>query len=771
MLKMIKNLRPYKAAVLATLIMLFVQAYCDISLPQYTQDIIDVGIQNQGIEHILPTRMTADEYEEVQIFMDEEQRDTWQDAYEQDGDQYELTVTDEDELDSLDSELLKPIVMTYQLGHMTEDQLRETMKQQLNGQMPLTEEQIDAMSIEDFEAMMHIDLPTFEAENEEGETVTYVDMRPFMQQMIASGQMSASQMAASEDQLDEIIDSIGEETLQASGVAYAADAMDAAGVDVDQIQKDYLYDCALRMIGMTLLMALAACVASFLSARIGASIGKDLRGRVFHQVLSYSNTEIKKFETSSLITRATNDIQQVQMVTTMMLVIVMYSPILAIWGIYRVVQTHANMNWLIVLGVASLMTFILLLMVIALPKFRIMQKLVDALNGVSREILTGLPVIRAFNREKTEEERFDEANTDLMKTQLFTNRVMTFMSPVMMILMNALILLITWVAAHRIDDGRLQVGEMTAFITYTMMIVMSFMMLSMMSIILPRAGVAAERIDEILSTESSITDRPEALDYHPSNEGETRTGGEIVFDHVDFAYPDAEENVLSDISFTAKPGETTAIIGSTGSGKSTLVNLIPRFFDVTGGRILLDGHDIRDITLHSLRENIGFVPQKGVLFSGTIASNLRFGNKEASLEEMKEAADVAQARDFIEEKKDQYDTYIAEGGSNVSGGQKQRLSIARALAKKPRVLVFDDSFSALDMKTDAALRQRLAEKEKGITKIIVAQRVSTILHAEQILVLDEGELVGKGTHEELMENCDIYRQIAELQLSNSNMEG
>lgn len=512
------------------------------------------------------------------------------------------------------------------------------------------------------------------------------------------------------------------------------------------------------MIGLALLMGVTTILVGYFASRVAAGIGMNLRGNLFQKVVGFSNAEMNRFSTASLITRSTNDVQQIQMVTVMLLRMVAYAPILGIGGIIKVYQTGAGMGWIIALAVLLIIGFVALLVAIAMPKFKLMQKLVDALNLVSREILTGISVIRAFGREKKEEERFDEANKNLTKTMLFTNRVMTFMMPYMMMIMYGLSILIVWVGAHKIDDGVLQVGAMTAFITYSMMIVMAFLMLTMMSIMLPRAGVAANRIDEVLKTSSSIEDakNPEALTEHT---------GKIEFSHVNFRYPGAEADVLEDIDFTAEPGKTTAIIGSTGCGKSTLVNLIPRLYDVTSGSISLDGKDVRNIAMHDLREEIGFVPQKGVLFSGTIASNLRFGRKDATDEEIRRAAEIAQAADFIEEKNHKYESPIAQGGTNVSGGQKQRLAIARAIAKNPKIFVFDDSFSALDLKTDAALRKALSDKVKDSTVIIVAQRISTILHADQILVLDDGRIVGKGTHEELIKTCDVYRQIAKSQLS------
>ena len=512
------------------------------------------------------------------------------------------------------------------------------------------------------------------------------------------------------------------------------------------------------MIGLAFLIMAAAVSVTLLSARLAAKLSRILREKVFEKVMSFTNSEFDKFSTASLITRSTNDIQQIQMVSVMVLRMVAYAPILGIGGVLKVMKTGAGMEWIIVLAIIVILGYVMLLVSLAMPKFKLMQKLVDNINLVSREILTGLSVIRAFGREDKEEERFDGANKELTKTTLFTNRVMTFMMPGMMMIMNVLTVGIVWVGAHKIDAGTMQVGAMTAFITYAMMIVMSFLMLTMMSIMLPRAAVAAGRIDEVIQTESSIQDvkNPEQLEVH---------NGVVRFDHVNFRYPGAEEDVLHDIDFVAEPGKTTAIIGSTGCGKSTLVNLIPRLYDVTGGKITLDGKDIRNITMKDLRDEIGFVPQKGVLFSGTIASNLRFGKRDATDEQVKEAAEIAQAAEFIENKDDKYESAIAQGGSNVSGGQKQRLAIARAIAKQPKIYVFDDSFSALDLKTDAALRKALAEKVKDSTVIIVAQRISTILHAEQIIVLEDGKIVGKGTHEELLHNCDTYRQIAKSQLS------
>ncbi len=524
------------------------------------------------------------------------------------------------------------------------------------------------------------------------------------------------------------------------------------------VRTDYILSVGIEMLAVTLVAALATVLNNFLASRVGAGIGRSLREKVFTRVMSYSSAELNKFSTASLITRSTNDIQQIQMVSTILLRIALFAPIMGCFSIIKVVQTGAGMTWVIVIAVAALMSMIAVLIIFTMPKFKIMQTLIDRLNLVSREILTGLNVIRAFRREEREEERFDIANRELMSTQLFTNRMMSIMQPGMMLIMNGTTVLITWVAAKKIDLGTMQVGTMTAFIMYAMHVVMSFLFLTMLSIMLPRAGVAAERIEEVLKQGSSVAN---AANAEPLKVSE----GRIEFDHVDFLYPDAKENVLDDIHFTAEPGETTAFIGSTGSGKSTLVNLIPRFYDVTKGSIKIDGQDLREVTLESLRDAVGFVPQKAVLFSGTIRSNLRFGNEDATEDDLKKATDIAQASEFIEGKKDGFDSSIAQGGSNVSGGQKQRLAIARALVKDPKILVFDDSFSALDMRTDAALRNELSKQIKDKTVLIVAQRISTIIHADKIVVLDEGKIVGIGKHEDLIRSCEVYEQIARSQLS------
>lgn len=758
MSKIAKNMLPYWKSVIIIFALLVVQAMCDLALPSYTSDIIDVGIQNSGVEHVVPEKITEEELQTAQFIMTDDEADVWKNLYKEKDGYYELKDLSEDKLNQADEELTVPLIMNYQMSAMEVD----TFKKSIAAQMGMDEAQLADMSVEQIGQMMHMELESFMQEKEDDDgnkkTVECVDVRSVFSTMLQSGTMTKDQLLSMRDDMEDTIDAMGSSLVKSMGVAYAVSADKAAGVNIDQVQKNYLWMSGLKMVGMALLMGVVTVLVGFFASRVGAGIGRDLRDKVFKRVVRFSNAEMDRFSTASLITRSTNDIQQIQMVSTMLLRIVAYAPILGIGGVLKVIKTGAGMGWVIALAIIVILGYVMVLVSAAMPKFKLMQKLVDNINLVSREILTGLSVIRAFGREKKEEERFDDANRSLTKTTLFTNRIMTFMMPGMMLIMNVLTISIVWVGAHRIDSGDMQVGAMTAFITYAMMIVMSFLMLTMLSIMLPRAAVAAERIDEVIVTESSIHDADQT-------EAVTERNGVIRFDHVNFRYPGAEEDVLHDIDFIAEPGKTTAIIGSTGCGKSTLVNLIPRLYDVTGGKITLDGKDIRNIKMSDLREEIGFVPQKGVLFSGTIASNLRFGKEEATDEEIAKAAKIAQATEFIETKDDRYDSAIAQGGSNVSGGQKQRLAIARAIAKDPKIFVFDDSFSALDLKTDAALRKALGENVKDSTVIIVAQRISTILHAEQILVLDDGEVVGKGTHEELLKTCEVYQQIAKSQLS------
>ncbi len=702
--KIFKNMLPYWKMMIVVLLLLVVQAWCDLSLPAYTSNIIDVGIMNNGVGHIVPDAVTADDYEMAKLFMTDEERAKWEACFLREHNIYTRKDLSRQELEELDEELLLPILLNYQVMSYMEE--------------------ADSLS-------------------------------EFMQK---GGEAVGGQLSDLRGQMEATLDTMGSSLVKSMGVAFAVRCDKAAGLDMEKIQTGYLWREGLKMVGMALLMGVAAVLVGLFGSRIGAGIGRDLRKKTFERVVSFSNAEMDRFSTASLITRSTNDIQQIQMVSTMLIRMIAYAPILGLGGIVRVVQTGAGMGWIIILALLVILGYVLILMSVTMPKFKLMQKLVDRVNLVSREILTGLSVIRAFGREEKEEERFDAANRDLTKTMLFTNRVMTFMMPGMMLIMNLLTISIVWVGAKHIDAGSMQVGSMTAFLTYSMMIVMAFLMLTMLSIMLPRAAVAAERIDEVIRTVPSIADReqPEAVTSHC---------GRIQFSHVSFRYPNAESDVLTEIDFVAEPGKTTAIIGSTGCGKTTLVNLIPRLYDVTAGSVTLDGRDIRNISMEELREEIGYVPQKGILFSGTIESNLRFGRENATAEQIKEAASIAQATDFIEEKAEQYESAVAQGGTNVSGGQRQRLAIARAIVKDPRIFIFDDSFSALDLKTDAALRGALSKKVKDKTVIIVAQRISTILHADQILVLHEGRIVGKGTHRQLLAECGIYQEIVKSQLS------
>ena len=708
MFKIFRYMKDQWYWIVFVIVLLIVQAQCDLSLPEYTSKIIDTGIQNQGIEHGVPELITGEEYQKLTMFMTKEEQADWESIYEETDDgNYHLTITEDPERwTEADQEFQTVILLNASMRKMSEESLQTMTEKMLQAQESDRDQMIRQM-------------------REEMESQT---------------------------------EQIGSTMLTSIAISYAAEEYQAAGGDIHALQRQYLLKTGGKMLALTLLMTAAAIAAGFLAARIGAKVGMELRGKVFKKVVTFTNREMDQFSTASLITRSTNDIQQVQMVSTMMLRMLIYAPILGIGGVIHVLNTGAGMEWIILVAVVTILVFVGILMKIAMPKFKQMQQKVDGLNLISREILTGLMVIRAFVREDVEEERFDEANKDLTKTMLFTNRVMTFMMPVMMLLMNGVSVLIVWVAANRIDAGVMQVGTMTAFITYTMQIVMAFLVICMFSIMLPRAGVAANRIEEVLDTEVLVQDAEGAGEL-------TDVKGYVEFHHVDFKYPGAEECVLEDIDFTAEPGKTTAIIGSTGCGKSTLIQLIPRFYDVTNGRITIDGTDIREVTQESLRNQIGLVPQKGILFSGTIASNLRFGKEDATEAELEKAAEIAQATEFINEKSEKYDSSIAQGGSNVSGGQKQRLSIARAIAKNPKIYIFDDSFSALDFKTDAALRKALGDNVKDSTVIIVAQRISTILHADQILVLDDGRIVGKGTHESLLKDCEVYQQIARSQLS------
>jgi ATP-binding cassette subfamily B multidrug efflux pump len=757
-----KNLFKYAAsywkAMIAIVLILVVQAYCDLSLPAYTSDIVNVGIQQGGIEDEVPRQIATEEMEKLLLFVSEDDQQTMMDAYTEDNTSYkkeayvlkDSVAEEEITMENLKDILQIPMMMTsgIESGSDTtkqmEDKLKEQMSQGMAQSMPQGADQT-----------MPEGMPQGESQ-----AVSLDDMSMFDLLKMLPAEQRATMVEKIEEQMSEMPDTI----LDQASASFCRSAYKDLGMDMDQTQIHYLLKTGGQMAALALLGMVASIMVAFLASRVGASAGRDLRSGVFHKVVGFSNNEFNHFSTASLITRSTNDIQQIQMLIVMLLRMVLYAPILAIGGVLQVMKTNVSMSWIIGLAVIIIAFVVLLLFLVVMPKFKVLQNLVDQLNLVTREILTGLPVIRAFSTEKHEEERFDDANRTLTKTNLFVNRAMTFMMPVMMLVMNGVSVLIVWTGAHGISDGQMQVGDMMAFIQYTMQIIMGFLMLCMISIMLPRAAVAADRVEEVLKSETMIHDPKQ--EKHFPEDGK----GVLTFNHVSFRYPGADEDVLEDITFTAKPGETTAIIGSTGSGKSTLVNLIPRFYDVTSGDITLDGVDIREVKQQELREKLGYVPQKGVLFSGDIASNIMFGNPHGSDDEMIEAAEIAQATEFIDTKPEKYKSPISQGGSNVSGGQKQRLSIARAIAKHPQVFIFDDSFSALDYKTDVTLRRALAEKTSGSTVLIVAQRISTILHAEQIIVLDEGKVAGKGTHAELLKNCPIYREIAESQLSRKELE-
>lgn len=716
MLNILKYLKKHVGMVLLIVCLLIVQAACDLNLPQYMSRIVDVGIQQSGVERVTPDQMRPETLEALTLFLSDEEEAVLRSAYETEGDLCRLTVTDGDQLDQLDGMLRLPMAALYQMG-----------------QQGMTPEQMTAMAA-----------------------------------AAPDRQSVKAQIAQSMETMTAQLTGVSDTMLDQTAILFVQQEYAATGVDLNQLQQSYLISTGAKMLGLTLLMIVMAILASLLASRVAATVGMELRGQVFRKVISFSNAEIDRFSTASLITRSTNDIQQVQMVMVLLLRMVIYAPILGIGGVIQVASTGTGMGWIIALAVGIILVVVAVLMRVAMPKFKIMQTMVDRLNLVSRETLTGLSVIRAFSREKYEEERFEGANRDLMRTQLFTNRTMSMMMPLMMLIMNGICVLIVWAGAHGIDLGTMQVGDMMAFITYTMQIVMSFLLIAVVSIMLPRAGVSASRIQEVLDTPISIQDPEEKKNQ---DQAVAEWKGEVTFEDVSFRYPDAQADVLEHISFTAKPGQTTAIIGSTGSGKSTLLNLIPRFFDVSYGRITIDGVDIRRLSQHKLHELMGYVPQKGVLFSGDITSNLKFGGEDISDFDMVQAARIAQAESFIDEKPEGYKTPIAQGGSNVSGGQKQRLSIARALAKKPKIVLFDDSFSALDYKTDVALRRALSEELTDVTVIIVAQRISTILHAQQIIVLDEGKVAGIGDHETLMRTCPTYQEIARSQLSESELGG
>ncbi len=748
MIRVMKYLTEHLATVLFIIALLVLQAVCDLALPQYTSNIVDIGIQQGGIEDQVPDVMRESTFEKLNLFLNEDQQSTLNESYSLiDKDKfsekelkafnkkypevkeeglYEITVTEEDK-DKLITELSNPIVLVTFFSTDSE-QLTE-FKQKMIDAAGMT-----AVYPKDFDIFaMLSQMPIQQRTEISDEIIKEMD----------------KQSALIKDQIS---------------IAFSKAEYEAIGMDLNDIQYDYLLDAGLKMIGVALIAMISTIIVCLLAAKVAAKIGMNLRSRVFKKVVTFSSVEMDRFSTASLITRSTNDIQQVQMVSVLLLRMVFYAPILGFGGVIKVLNTETSMAWIIFAAVAVIMVIVGVLFVVAMPKFKRMQVLVDRVNLVTREILTGLPVIRAFSTDRHEEKRFDEANTDLTRNALFTTRTMAIMMPFMFFIMNVVTIVIIWFGAKGIDQGNLQVGDMMAFLTYTFQIVISFLMLTMISIMLPRAAVAANRIDEIINTELTIKN-PEV-----ENKLGLDAQGVVEFDHVNFRYPNAEDDALEDITFTARPGQTTAFIGSTGCGKSTLINLIPRLYDVTSGSVRIDGVDVREISQHDLREQLGYVPQKGVLFTGTIDSNIRFGNINATEDVVKKAAKIAQATDFIEEKPEGYESDIAQGGNNVSGGQKQRLSIARAIAKQPKIYIFDDSFSALDYKTDVALRKALKEEMGDSTVLIVAQRISTIMHADQIIVIDDGKIAGIGTHDELLADNEVYQQIASSQLSSEELE-
>ena len=719
MVKLMRYLKKSAGYIVLIMGLLFLQAYCDLSLPDYTSRIINVGIQQGGIEDNVPQKMRTSTMKALSVFMDDDDMKQVEKYYEEDKDIYVLKDgISKDERENLDHLLEKPMMLYYGMCSSSDESKAMTENMGL-------QEGTDPVQ-------------ALRAMPEEMKTQILQEM-------------------------NEKLENMPESIVSQSAVLAVKKEYTELGEDLDKLQMDYIIRSGAQMVLMALVIMLAAVTVTFLSSKVAARMGHDLRGDIYSKVIGFSSNEYHKFSTASLITRSTNDVQQVQQVMTMTFRILLYAPILGIGGVIKVLNTDASMTWILGVAVALILLVILVLFKIAMPKFTKLQILIDRLNLVTREILTGIPVIRAFSREKFEEDRFETANEELTKTNLFVNRCMTFMMPVMMLIMNGVSVMIIYFGAHAVDNGSMQVGNVMAFIQYAMQIIMSFLLITAMSIMIPRANVAAVRINQVLETEGSIEDpvSPETP--------QDSLRGTVEFDHVSFAYPEAGENVLNDISFTAKKGQTVAVIGSTGSGKSTLVNLIPRFYDATQGTVKVDGVDVRKMTQHQLRECLGYVPQKGVLFSGTIDSNIRYGKEDISSEEVQQAAQIAQATEFIDTKPEKYNSPIAQGGTNVSGGQKQRLSIARAIAKKPEIFIFDDSFSALDFKTDSNLRKALKESTKDATTIIVAQRISTILNADQIIVLDEGHMAGIGTHKELMKNCEVYRQIAMSQLSEEEL--
>lgn len=767
MTKLFKYLKKSRIAIFTILILLALQAITELSLPSYTSNIVNIGIQQSGIENAVIDVIRESEMNKLITFMDNNDKDTvlknyklidkddlTSDKFEsykekypaiEDEALYVLNTKDKEKLDNLNEILAKPMLIVYNIENTSDN------TEFKNSMMPQMMENQQIQQGNTSETNMN-DMSKFIDKDGNLDVFAYLNSIP---------NTSKDKMLS---ELDEQFVNLPETMIDQAAISFVKAEYSSIGVDTDSLQMNYIFITGLKMIGITIISVICAICVGFLASRVAATLGKDLRGMIFKKVMNFSKKEISEFSTASLITRSTNDVQQIQQMTVMMLRMVFFAPFMAIAGIIKALDTNVSMSWIIALGVICVFGIVLILFTVVMPKFKILQNLVDRLNLVTREILTGLGVIRAFSNEKFEENRFDAANKDLTKVNMFVNRMMSCMMPAMMLVMNLISVLIVWVGAKNVDLGNMQVGDMMAFIQYTMQIVMSFLMISMISVMLPRAAVSANRIDEVLTTDISIKE-VENIEKFDENKK-----GLVEFKNVSFQYPDADEKILHDISFTAKPGQTTAFIGSTGSGKSTLINLIPRFYDVTEGEIKVDGVNIKNASIHDLREKIGYVPQKGVLFSGTIDSNIKYGNKTASEDVVETAARISQATEFIDSKPDRYETPIAQGGSNVSGGQKQRLSIARAIAKDPEIYIFDDSFSALDFKTDAKLRKALKEETGDSTVLIVAQRISTILHAEQIVVLDEGKVVGIGNHKQLLKNCEVYKEIALSQLSKEELE-
>ena len=745
MLKVLKNLKKSFLLVVAIIILLCIQAAADLNLPDFTSKIVNTGIQQGGIEYAVPDVITSKNFENLMYFTDnDEQIKSYYELMEKNEDNledypelknqdiYELKNISKSEKENLEGLIAKPLAIIYQLEN---EETANSIKQGM--------------------------LESVQEDNPQYQLIEQTDIIDLIKQM------PDSQKEIILNKIDSMISTMSDSIIEQAAIQAVKTEYSNIGIDLDKIQNNYIFMVGLQMTGVALISMASAVTIMSLSSRVAAKLGKTLREKLFKKVLSFSTAELNRFSTASLITRSTNDVQQIQQLITMLFRVLVYAPIIGIGGVLRVIRTGTlSMAWVIALAVVLIIAIVIVLFIVAMPKFKKMQDLIDRLNLVAREILTGLPVIRAFNTQKREEKRFDEANTNLMKNSIFVNKAMSLMMPSMMFIMQAIMLLIIWVGGHNVDAGIMQVGDMMAFLQYTMQIVMAFLMISIISILLPRASVSANRINEVLETEPAIKDKP----IEEQQKFDESKKGLVEFKNVSFKYPDADTEILEDIDFTAEAGKTTAIIGSTGSGKSTLVNLIPRFYDVTRGELLIDGVNIKNVAQKDLRSRIGFVPQKGVLFSGTIESNIKYGKDNISDDEMKKAASIAQATEFIEKKEEGYNSPIAQGGNNVSGGQKQRLSIARALAIDPEIYVFDDSFSALDLKTDKALREALNTQTENKTVIIVAQRISTIMNADKIIVLEEGKIVGKGTHEELLKNCETYRQIALSQLSEEELK-